>query len=887
MKFKLFFIFTLLLLSIGSANAYVIGLNESEDYSLVDIDSDGDIDYVSLYSTNIEWYENDGIGNFDFHSFVVSYAYDFIDTGDIDNDGDIDIVVTEYANDRLYWFENDGSESFTETLINSDLTFVDGVSDVEIVDLDENGNVDIIVASYTSDKIVWFENNGIETFTPTNLRTQNGAKFLQSIDFDSDGDIDIVFYASSYLGWIENDGSESFSIRAISTQAVDDFAVSDLDGDDDFDIVGTYGWMYVFDNNGSEYFTKYLIADFENSYSVEVINIDGDSAPEIITAGDTISYYNDLGGFVFDKITVVPVGTGGIGACDINGDGLNDITYGDPRPTWISNAWSGSETSGTYEINGIVYDALNGSVIKSAMVTLTQSGIDYYDSTDASGIYNKTGFIAGYQTTFNVTKDNYTHDEWSWTAYEGRTYNINQYMMPLNATLNGNGSIHGVVTYDPYHQALENATVTITNATWSNTTATSPYGYYAFHNLTNITNYNISINASGYSTITNTTVSVNGTIIQNFNLEPRLTLTVVARNINTLNLITDYSIIYNGTTYNSVNGSLDITDMDYGVKDLILTADGYYATEKIIYMDSDTTTTILATQILGAGTQYAPHYVKFTLKSLFGTLYEDVTTTVYLGDNASGTLTLTGTTGTDGSVGFMLVENIQYTLTFIDATQGINKEITLYPVDNEYTVYVVASTIIDDLLNPDDEDQAITAINVTVSKTIIDSTTANITVIYNDIMDETNGLTLVLSQSIAGNTTDRTILETATYGTNNSTTHNFTVTDYNGQSYFIEIDLIHDTHGAISRTYGVEFENTDTRFGLAEELVGWFAIIFLTWFALTATQLTVPQTAIGVCGLSTVMMLIGWGYYISTPGLALAWIISVGANMATSKESAA
>ena len=539
---------------------------------------------------------------------------------------------------------------------------------------------------------------------------------------------------------------------------------------------------------------------------------------------------------------------------------------------------------GTFEINGIVHNAINGLNIDNSSVVITQSGFGFSDTTDENGAYNTTGFTAGYEMTFNVTKTNYTHEEWSWTAWEGKTYTINQYMVPTNVTFNGSGAIHGVITYDPYHQALENATVTIANATWSNTTQSSAYGYYFFENLT-VSDYNISAASSGYSTSGNVTVSVNGTTLQNVNLQPKLTLTVVTKNADNLNLITDYSIILEGVTYNSVNGSLQIGNLEDGVKDLILTAEGYYATEKVIYMDSDTTSTILATQVLGSGTQYAPHYVKFTLKSLLGALYPNVDVVVYLGDAASGTLTLNGTTGTDSAVGFMLVENIQYTITFIDSTQGIDETITLYPKDDDYTVYTGIGNLIDDLLNPDDEEQEITAIDVSISKTIINDNTANITVNYNDIMDETSGLTLTLSQSIDGNITNNTILATASLGTLNNTAYNFTVTNYNGESYFIAITATHTTHGSISRLYGVQFENTATQFGFAGEVVGWLAIIFLMWFSLTATQATVPHTAIGVCALATVLMALGWGQYLSTAGLALAWIMSLAANFAVGKEA--
>jgi hypothetical protein len=94
--------------------------------------------------------------------------------------------------------------------------------------------------------------------------------------------------------------------------------------------------------------------------------------------------------------------------------------------------------------------------------------------------------------------------------------------------------------------------------------------------------------------------------------------------------------------------------------------------EKDIYMQKST------------GDYYSRHYCTFTLKNIFGARYSNVDTVVYDNGNIEGT----GTTGSDGSVTFHLFEDVEYRITFINASQEIDESITITPRDNAYTIYV-------------------------------------------------------------------------------------------------------------------------------------------------------------------------------------------------------
>ena len=85
-------------------------------------------------------------------------AYD-VTFADIDNDGDLDIISASYEDDKIAWYENNGAAdpSFSATTIS---TSADGATSVFVADIDNDGDMDIVSASEVDDKIAWYENNG-------------------------------------------------------------------------------------------------------------------------------------------------------------------------------------------------------------------------------------------------------------------------------------------------------------------------------------------------------------------------------------------------------------------------------------------------------------------------------------------------------------------------------------------------------------------------------------------------------------------------------------------------------------------------------------------------------------------------------------------------------
>ena len=157
---------------------------------------------------------------------------------DVDGDGDMDVLSASYS-DKIAWYENDGSESFTEHIIS---TSADAASSVYAVDVDADGDMDVLSSSWSDDKIAWYENDGSESFTEYVISdSAEGAWSVYAVDVDADGDMDVLSasYEDGKIAWYENDGSENFTEHVISTSALHARSVyaADVDGDGYMDVL--------------------------------------------------------------------------------------------------------------------------------------------------------------------------------------------------------------------------------------------------------------------------------------------------------------------------------------------------------------------------------------------------------------------------------------------------------------------------------------------------------------------------------------------------------------------------------------------------------------------------------------------------------------------------
>ncbi len=352
-KFLLFFswVFLSITLSFAQNNCVSYTLSQNDigvssaafGVALADFNGDGWLDVVKIDAyRDIEMFFNDGTGHIDTTTHSLGqdrWRYD-VKAVDIDNDGDMDFITCPFSSNSDYGIEiwrNDGQGNFT--LINDNLSTYTSGYRLAVGDLNGDGYVDIF---FPYDDIDIWLNNGNGTFSSNGQEDFNvsSAKDVTLGDFDGDGDLDAAVVRDGGEGFVGkvffNDGTGQFTdsgqeLTRGNAEAVD---CADIDADGDIDIVAAewHGHVIIYRNDGLGNFytgeedTLFDVEDFFNDIVLKDINYDG--YPDIIT--DVCIWLNDAdnpGHFILQDFSP-SVSTHGIAVGDINNDSLCDIYIG-------------------------------------------------------------------------------------------------------------------------------------------------------------------------------------------------------------------------------------------------------------------------------------------------------------------------------------------------------------------------------------------------------------------------------------------------------------------------------------------------------------------------------------------------------------------------------
>lgn len=238
-------------------------------------------------------------------------------------------------------------------------------------------------------------------------------------------------------------------------------------------------------------------------------------------------------------------------------------------------------------------------------------------------------------------------------------------------------------------------------------------------------------------------------------------------------------------------------------------------------------------------------FVKFTVQTLFGTKFPNVEANVYRGSDA--TATYTDTTDAVGVVNFWLIKDQKYRLTFINSSQGINREMNIVASDTEYLVIISGTGTAWQQYTTQVKD----AVFTNVTKQVINSTHAFINTSYLDTLEQTTALTVYINQTNASDPYNQTVIQSwAATAPMDNTSHSFVISSYSGQQYLVHYVITHSTYGTVHASYSVSFTKDIIPVGVSSTLLLWFSIIFMvmTGAAFTASTAELGLIVVAVEG---------------------------------------
>ncbi len=291
------------------------------------------------YEEGLYAYINDGNYNYTPHLIIpTNYdAVEQVEVVDMDLDGDLDLVIDFYANNSSFLYvKNEGNQTYSTSFINF---YGSPVELYGVADLNSDGYPDVLGAyfnfSVNNFIIVAAENDtSLNNFTVHPIDTVTNTYEGVVADFVGDSLPDLIVspvaYNSTAANVWRNDGNFNFSLVYVATTPTYCrlYMPNDYDGDGDMDALAPgFGNIHLLRNNGNGTFTSVLIAEEDAAQPVAWDDMNGDGLKDILTNARSRNqiYYQQANGTYSLAWANYNGGYDELMIFDYDGNGTNDI----------------------------------------------------------------------------------------------------------------------------------------------------------------------------------------------------------------------------------------------------------------------------------------------------------------------------------------------------------------------------------------------------------------------------------------------------------------------------------------------------------------------------------------------------------------------------------
>ncbi|MCP4681468.1 MAG: VCBS repeat-containing protein, partial [Desulfobacterales bacterium] len=192
---------------------------------------------------------------------------------DLDGDGDMDIVASAKLDGEVSWWENVGvngdGTSWAKHVVKQGF---DEAYDIHCADFDDDNDTDIIAVAYNNQNIYWYQNNlPSQTWNEHFIgETDSGASAVYSADFDDDNGTDVItsdHVTNNILLRLNNGDGTIWGVPILvgeTNDEVTELHTADINGDGSEDIVSSSfsGDINWWENNGDgTYWEEYLVTN--------------------------------------------------------------------------------------------------------------------------------------------------------------------------------------------------------------------------------------------------------------------------------------------------------------------------------------------------------------------------------------------------------------------------------------------------------------------------------------------------------------------------------------------------------------------------------------------------------------------------------------------------